>query len=85
VGVAGEAFYSIPGFKYPLLCYGDIDCYYDAKRFPAAGEKVPLWEFLWGAGQMGITPGHVMVQLMWEKVEGGDDGRSTEEQEIMEL
>lgn len=56
------------GFNYTFLCSGDINCYYDSKKIPSANEKVSLWPFRWGSEQRGITPGHVMLQLMWSKL-----------------
>jgi hypothetical protein len=35
---------------------------------PKDNDTLPLWQFRWGSQQMGITPGHLMMQLMWEKV-----------------
>ncbi|KAF2267594.1 hypothetical protein CC78DRAFT_576971 [Lojkania enalia] len=68
-----DELYTIDGFPYPFLCSGDINCYYDAKKIPAHGEKASLWPFRWGSQQWGITPGHVMLQLMWQKLD--DDKR----------
>jgi hypothetical protein len=56
------------GFPYVFLCFGDVACYYDAKKTPADHEILPLWQFRWGSQQMGITPGHVQLQLLWEKI-----------------
>lgn len=56
------------GFPQVFLCFGDVACYYDAKKAPARNEKLPLWQFRWGSQQMGITPGHVMMLLMWDKI-----------------
>ena len=56
------------GFPYIFLCSGDIACYYDAKRVPKPNDALSLWQFHWGSEQMGITPGHVQLQLMWEKI-----------------
>lgn len=50
------------------LCTGDVDCYFDAKKAPAAGESLPFWIFRWGSQQMGITPGHIQVALRWEDI-----------------
>ncbi|KAF2688731.1 hypothetical protein K458DRAFT_293128 [Lentithecium fluviatile CBS 122367] len=63
-----DELYTIDGFPYPFLCFGDVACYYDAKSIPRAGGKTSLWQFRWGSQQMGITPGHVMLQLMWNKL-----------------
>jgi len=51
-----------------MLCSGDIDCYFDAKHIPTKGKKTNIWPFRWGSQQMGITPGHVMLQLVWNKI-----------------
>lgn len=51
-----------------FLCFGDAACYYDAKKAPAGSDKLSVWQFHWGSGQMGITPGHVMLLLMWNKI-----------------
>jgi hypothetical protein len=56
------------GLPYVFLCFGDIACFYDAKRAPTANESLPLWQFRWGSQQMGITPGHIQLQLMWKKL-----------------
>lgn len=62
-----DELYTIDGFPFTFLCFGDIACYYDAKRVPNPGEQLSLWQYRWGAHQMGITPGHIMLQLMWNK------------------
>jgi hypothetical protein len=46
-----------------------VACYYDAKKNPEHDEILPLWQYRWGSQQMGITPGHVQLQLLWEKAE----------------
>jgi hypothetical protein len=51
-----------------FLCFGDIACYYDAKKAPEHNEVLPLWQYRWGSQQQGITPGHIQLQLLWEKV-----------------
>jgi hypothetical protein len=56
------------GFPYVFLCFGDVACYYDAKHTPSTHDTLPLWQFRWGSQQMGITPGHVQLQLMWKKI-----------------
>jgi hypothetical protein len=45
-----------------------VACYYDAKHTPAAGEALSLWPFRWGSEQFGITPGHIMLQLLWDRI-----------------
>ena len=56
------------GMTYPFLCNGDVNCYYDAKRVPGEGEELSLWPFRWGSQQIGITPGHVQLLLVWEQI-----------------
>ncbi|EAT90808.2 hypothetical protein HBH56_176340 [Parastagonospora nodorum] len=63
-----DQLYTIDGFPYVFLCFGDVACYYDAKKVPADNEILPLWQFRWGSQQMDITPGHIMLQLMWKKI-----------------
>ncbi|KAI8943626.1 hypothetical protein NX059_001611 [Plenodomus lindquistii] len=63
-----DELYTINGFPYVFLCFGDIACYYDAKRTPARGDKLSLWQYHWGSQQMGITPGHIQLLLMWDKI-----------------
>ncbi|KAF2855136.1 hypothetical protein T440DRAFT_387066 [Plenodomus tracheiphilus IPT5] len=63
-----DELYTINGFPYVFLCFGDIACFYDAKRAPARGERLSLWQFHWGSQQMGITPGHIQLLLMWDKI-----------------
>ncbi|KAF2878470.1 hypothetical protein BDV95DRAFT_479776 [Massariosphaeria phaeospora] len=60
--------YTIDGFPYPFICFGDVACFYDAKKIPQQGELIPLWQFHWGSQQGGITPGHVMLQLLWDQI-----------------
>jgi hypothetical protein len=52
-----------------FLCFGDVACYYDAKKAPQGKEELPLWQYRWGSQQMGITPGHVQMILLWEGIE----------------
>ncbi|KAF2729887.1 hypothetical protein EJ04DRAFT_537587 [Polyplosphaeria fusca] len=68
-----DELFTVDGFPYPFLCSGDLNCYYDAKAVPGAGDVTPMWAFRWGSQQRGITPGHVMLQLMWSKL--GDNKR----------
>jgi hypothetical protein len=63
-----------------FLCFGDVACYYDAKKVPARNEKLPLWQFHWGSEQLGITPGHVQLLLVWKKI--GDLPKRLEMSEI---
>ncbi|CAN9368801.1 unnamed protein product [Alternaria alternata] len=65
-----DELYTITGFPYVFLCFGDIACFYDAKRIPTANESLSLWQFRWGSQQLGITPGHIQLQLMWKKLDG---------------
>ncbi|KAJ4357082.1 hypothetical protein N0V95_002820 [Ascochyta clinopodiicola] len=59
--------YTIDGFPYVFLCFGDVACYYDAKKAPASKEKLSVWQYHWGSQQLGITPGHIQLLLMWNK------------------
>ncbi|CAO2648293.1 Nn.00g075600.m01.CDS01 [Neocucurbitaria sp. VM-36] len=63
-----DELYTIDGFPYVFLCFGDIACYYDAKSTPDTNDTLSLWQFRWGSEQRGITPGHVQLQLMWKKL-----------------
>jgi len=63
-----DGLYTINGFPHPYLCNGDVNCYYDAKRVPDSGDDLPLWQFRWGSQQLGITPGHIQLQLLWDPV-----------------
>ncbi len=56
------------GFPHVFLCFGDVACYYDAKKAPGRNDKISLWQFRWGSQQMGITPGHVQLLLVWNKI-----------------
>lgn len=69
------------GFPYVFLCFGDVACYYDAKHTPSAKEKLPLWQYRWGSQQMGITPGHIQLQLLWEKI--GDLPKRVKANEVL--
>ncbi|KAI4946582.1 hypothetical protein J4E91_007271 [Alternaria rosae] len=75
-----DELYTITGFPYVFLCFGDVACYYDAKRTPTVNESLPLWQFRWGSQQTGITPGHIMLQLMWKKL--GDTPKREQMSEI---
>ncbi|KAF5847874.1 hypothetical protein GGP41_009137 [Bipolaris sorokiniana] len=70
-----DQLYTINGFSYVFLCFGDVACFYDAKHTPNPHEILPLWQYRWGSQQMGITPGHIQLQLMWKKI-GELPGRS---------
>ncbi|CBX96979.1 hypothetical protein LEMA_P101100.1 [Plenodomus lingam JN3] len=63
-----DELYTITGLPYVFLCFGDIACFYDAKRVPAPAEQLSLWQFHWGSQQLGITPGHIQLLLMWDKI-----------------
>ncbi|KAF2033410.1 hypothetical protein EK21DRAFT_58697 [Setomelanomma holmii] len=63
-----DELYTIDGFPYVFLCFGDIACYYDAKRVPESNEVLSLWQYRWGSQQMGITPGHIQLLLLWERL-----------------
>lgn len=67
-GQTFDQLYTLTGFPYVFLCFGDIACFYDAKHVPAAGQQMSLWQYHWGSLQMGITPGHIQLLLMWEKI-----------------
>ncbi|KAF1926764.1 uncharacterized protein M421DRAFT_102184 [Didymella exigua CBS 183.55] len=73
-----DQLYTIDGFSQVYLCFGDVACYYDAKKVPARNEKLSLWQFHWGSGQLGITPGHVQLLLLWNKI-GDSPKRKTME------
>ncbi|KAK4675132.1 hypothetical protein QC764_501020 [Podospora pseudoanserina] len=92
-GIDGERYYTIQGFKHPYLCNGNLGCYYDIPDAPEndddSGDSFsvqevgktkavqPVWQFFWGAHQMGITPGHLQVLWLWVPVKGKekrDDG-----------
>jgi hypothetical protein len=45
------------------------------------GQETSLWQFRWGAHQQGITPGHVMLQLMWNRL--GDLPKRENEDEVV--
>ncbi|KAF3034808.1 hypothetical protein E8E12_005525 [Didymella heteroderae] len=64
-----DQLYTIDGFSHVFLCFGDVACYYDAKKAPARNEKLSLWQFHWGSGQLGITPGHIQLLLLWNKID----------------
>ncbi|PGH12252.1 hypothetical protein AJ80_06766 [Polytolypa hystricis UAMH7299] len=55
-------------FDLPVLCNGNLNCYYDAKKIPSKGEALPIWPYRWGSQQMGITPGHTQYVWMFQKV-----------------
>ncbi|KAL1602424.1 hypothetical protein SLS60_005840 [Paraconiothyrium brasiliense] len=63
-----DELYTINGFPHVFLCQGDVDCYFDAKAIPARDATSNIWPFRWGSQQLGITPGHVMLLLVWNKV-----------------
>ncbi|KAL6702873.1 hypothetical protein ACN47E_000835 [Coniothyrium glycines] len=63
-----DELYTIDGFPHVFLCFGDVACYYDGKRTPKSNETLPLWQYRWGSQQMGITPGHVQLQLVWDNI-----------------
>ncbi|ORY10265.1 hypothetical protein BCR34DRAFT_485978 [Clohesyomyces aquaticus] len=63
-----DELYTIGGFPYTFLCWGDVACYYDAKTVPSKeSPKSWLWQYRWGSQQRDITPGHTMIQLIWNK------------------
>jgi len=63
-----DGLYTINGFNYPFLCWGDIACFYDVKKVPGPKDRDPLWQYRWGAQQRGITPGHTQVMLLFSKL-----------------
>ncbi|KAH8890302.1 hypothetical protein GQ53DRAFT_183924 [Thozetella sp. PMI_491] len=63
-----DQFYTVSGFTLPFLCHGDVNCYYDIESAPTANSTSSLWEFVWGSQQMGITPGHLEVILLWQSI-----------------
>jgi hypothetical protein len=67
------------GFPHVFLCFGDVACYYDAKKAPARNEKLSLWQFHWGSGQLGITPGHIQLLLMWNNLDDNPKRKTTED------
>ncbi|KAF1918154.1 hypothetical protein BDU57DRAFT_555811 [Ampelomyces quisqualis] len=75
-----DELYTIDGFPYVFLCFGDFGCYYDAKKTPSGHEILALWQYRWGSQQMGITPGHVQLQLLWKKL--GDLPKREDETKI---
>lgn len=54
------------GLPYPFLCSGDADCYFDLPSPPTASSNVPVWQYLWGSQQRGITPGHTQAVFYWK-------------------
>ncbi|KAH6642402.1 hypothetical protein C7974DRAFT_302266 [Boeremia exigua] len=63
-----DQLYTIDGFPHVFLCFGDVACYYDAKKSPGRNEKLSLWQYHWGSHQIGITPGHIQLLLLWDKI-----------------
>ncbi|KAF2710775.1 hypothetical protein K504DRAFT_475722 [Pleomassaria siparia CBS 279.74] len=74
-----DELYTVDGFSYTFLCFGDVACYYDAKALPeSSSDRVPLWQYRWGSQQKGITPGHVQLQLLWDKIDDSSKGEDAE-------
>ncbi|KAJ4348777.1 uncharacterized protein N0V89_010155 [Didymosphaeria variabile] len=73
-----DELYTIDGFSHVFLCQGDVDCYFDAKSIPSPKSSSNIWPFRWGSQQMGITPGHVMLQLVWNKIADLPKGEDSE-------
>lgn len=70
-----DQLYTIDGFKYPFLCQGDTNCYFDIPRAPSKeSQQLPVWKYLWGSAQPGITPGHLKVLLLWQPVSSHEAG-----------
>ncbi|KAK3995155.1 hypothetical protein QBC44DRAFT_284321 [Cladorrhinum sp. PSN332] len=64
-----EFYYTVNGFRYPFVCNGNINCYYDIPRAPTLEQTVqPVWQYYWGGAQPGITPGHMQVLWLWVPV-----------------
>ncbi|OSS48148.1 hypothetical protein B5807_06412 [Epicoccum nigrum] len=63
-----DQLYTIDGFPHVFLCFGDVACYYDARSAPERRARMSLWQFHWGSGQLGVTPGHIQLLLMWNKI-----------------
>ncbi|KAG8168104.1 hypothetical protein KVR01_003793 [Diaporthe batatas] len=67
--VVTDELYTVDGFAYPFLCQGDTNCYFDIPSAPSKGsQQLPVWKYLWGSAQPGITPGHLKALLLWEPV-----------------
>lgn len=67
--VVTDQLYTVDGFKYPFLCQGDVNCYFDIPSAPSrGGQQLPVWRYTWGSAQPGITPGHLKTLLLWEPV-----------------
>ncbi|KAF2651673.1 hypothetical protein K491DRAFT_770421 [Lophiostoma macrostomum CBS 122681] len=75
-----DELYTIDGFPYTFLCFGDVACFYDGKKVPSVGSTGSLWQFRWGSQQMGITPGHIQLQLLWSKI--SDSSKRIDEESI---
>lgn len=71
--------YSQDGFPHVFLCFGDVACYYDAKKAPTSNEKLSLWQYHWGSGQLGITPGHIQLLLLWNKLDDKPKRKTVED------
>ena len=57
------------GFNYPYICNGNLNCYYEIERAPANGtDSLSVWQFFWGSQQMDVTPGHLKVMWLWDRV-----------------
>ncbi|KAL2128459.1 hypothetical protein VTI74DRAFT_9172 [Chaetomium olivicolor] len=68
-----EYYYTMNGFKYPLVCNGNLNCWYDiyAKLPTDDSEPLPVWAFYWGSHQADVPNGHWRVLWLWVQVPGG--------------
>ncbi|KAK3317544.1 hypothetical protein B0T19DRAFT_479606 [Cercophora scortea] len=72
-----ENYYTVSGFKFPFICNGNLNCYYDIKGAPSLNNtRVPVWQFYWGDAQGGITPGHLQTLWLWVPVNSTKTGKS---------
>ncbi|KXX73256.1 hypothetical protein MMYC01_210228 [Madurella mycetomatis] len=65
-----ETYYSLNGLDYPLICHGNLACYYDivANPSPSNANPAPVWGYYWGSQQMTAPPGHWQVAWLWVQV-----------------
>ncbi|KAL2262876.1 hypothetical protein VTK26DRAFT_9140 [Humicola hyalothermophila] len=70
--VGFETYYTVDGFRYPFVCNGNLNCYYDVvdQPVPEDGQgALPVWQFFWGSEQMGPPEGHLQVLWLWVPAE----------------
>ncbi|KAI2625667.1 hypothetical protein GGR54DRAFT_509576 [Hypoxylon sp. NC1633] len=60
-----DSLYTIVGLKYPFLCHGDINCFYDFKNMPSRNLTTSVWDYIWGSRQPAIPAGHTKVLWYW--------------------